>query len=149
MAEQKSSTQWILDYEAHLIEKGWTRAGTDSRNLPMFSDPKGRTDNGVKKVSKKDPKTGNMIEVYEPVETRTIEIINREGKKESWKQIVGPPIQWDYPIEEAYSIQLTRDKEAAAKEEAKTAAATEAPRPASPINPNVRQPNNPGSRKVG
>lgn len=147
MAEQKSSTQWILDYESHLIEKGWTRAGNDSRNLPMFSDPKGRTDNGVKKVTKKDPKTGNLVEVYEPMETRTIEIINREGKKESWKQIVGPPIQWDYTIEEAYSIQLTRDKEAAAKEEAKTAPVDT--RPASPINPNVnRQPNNSG-RKVG
>jgi hypothetical protein len=147
MADQKSSTQWILDYEEHLIEKGWKRSGTDSRNLPMFSDPNGRTDNGVKKVTKKDPKTGNMIEVYEPVETRTIEIINREGKKESWKQIVGPPIQWDYSIEEAYQIQATRDKEAVAKEEAAKTAPVEAPR--SPINPNVTRPNSGNAKKVG
>ena len=145
MSEQKNSTQWILDYETHLVEKGWKRAGVDSRNLPMFTDPMGRTDNGVKKVEKKDPKTGNLVEVYEPVETRTIEIINRAGKKESWSQIVGPPIQWTYPIEEAYEIQSIRDKEAAAKEETKTAP-LDSSRPASPINPNV---NRPTGRKVG
>lgn len=140
MAEERkpiSSFQWLIDAEEHLLLNNWEKQGVDSRNIPMFRDPKGRDDNGTKIVKKKDPKTGIEHEVWDAVATRDIEITKRDGTKETWSQILLPAGTWVYSLEEAHAIQLQRDQEEKTAKE--NPAPVESSKPASPINPNVRK----------
>jgi hypothetical protein len=115
MAEQKqqaSLTGWLAEAETYLRSKGWTPDSVDARGLPTFQDPLADTTGGVKKVPIQQQKTGRTIEVFRPVRTREVAVTGRDGKRTVWEQAITTRPVWSFPLEEAYAMQQTRDRDA-------------------------------------
>ena len=73
-----------------LEDRGWTFCGLDEKGGPMFADPLGTGD-----------RMGKMVEARE--------LPNRDGEPTIVKQMVVPPVSWNYRLGDAFSIQQARD----------------------------------------
>lgn len=123
---------WMDKMVEELLAKGWKVAGLDQRQLPKLSDPLGKADLATGDFVTRNER-GRDVTRFEPRQTVDVPLKTRDGNVEVFKQVVGPPIQFDYRVEEAYAIQRQREEyaarqaeEARAREE-KAAAAKAAP----------------------
>ncbi len=78
---------WIDDSVALLTANGWTQAGLDARNIPMFTEPPQELKSKIEEVK----------------------LPTRDGDPITVRQLVVARPQWDYRLEEAADIQRRRD----------------------------------------
>lgn len=85
----------VKEMESYLEKNGWERAGKlDPMGRPMWKDPNGSTAQPA--LNKDNP----------------VMLPNRDGGAPiPVYQMTGPPIPWDYQMEEAHRIQRKRDTE--------------------------------------